>query len=129
MGWRPRMVVGWSGLRGSVSLAAALALPADFPERDLIVFLTLCVIFATLVLQGLTLPLLIRRLGVEDDGVAAQEARLARRALTDVAIAQLEELRDEDWVRQDTVERLIRLQRFRRRRLDGDARDGEDPEE
>ena len=54
--WRTRMVVGWSGLRGAVSLAAALALPASFPERGLLIFLTLCVIFATLIGQGLTLP-------------------------------------------------------------------------
>ena len=76
-GWRVRMVVGWSGLRGAVSLAAALALPGDFPERGLLIFLTLCVIFATLVVQGLTLPALIRRLDVHDDG--ARRARGAAR--------------------------------------------------
>ena len=65
-----RLVLGWTGMRGVVSLAGALALPtrlADgsaFPQRDLIQFLTFWVIFATLVLQGLTLPLLIRLLGV-----------------------------------------------------------------
>ena len=64
----------WSGLRGSVSLAAALALPADFPERDLLLFLTLAVIFATLVFQGLTLPWLVRRLEVPDDGVRRQRS-------------------------------------------------------
>lgn len=68
--WRQVAVVGWTGMRGAVSLAAALALPltvADgrpFPGRDLIVLLTFVVIFATLVGQGLTLPLLIRVLGV-----------------------------------------------------------------
>ena len=62
-GWRFRMIAAWSGMRGSVSLAAALALPLDFPQRDLILFLTFAVIFTTLVLQGLTLPTLIRRLG------------------------------------------------------------------
>ena len=50
------MVGGWAGMRGAVSLAAALALPSDFPARDLLLFLTFGVIFATLVLQGLTLP-------------------------------------------------------------------------
>ena len=64
-GARERLVVGWSGMRGAVSLAAALALPLDFPMRDLILFLTFSVILATLVLQGLTLPALIRRLGVQ----------------------------------------------------------------
>ena len=66
--WQARTVVGWAGMRGAVSLAAALALPPDFPQRDLIVFLTFAVIFVTLVLQGLTLPPLIRWLGVRDDG-------------------------------------------------------------
>ena len=54
--WQGRMVVGWAGLRGAVSLAAALALPADFPARDQLLFITFFVILATLVLQGLTLP-------------------------------------------------------------------------
>jgi CPA1 family monovalent cation:H+ antiporter len=67
--WQSVFVVGWTGMRGVVSLAAALALPASvdgkpFPHRDLIQFLTFWVIFATLVGQGLTLPLVIRALGV-----------------------------------------------------------------
>jgi monovalent cation/hydrogen antiporter len=68
--WQAVVVFGWTGMRGVVSLAAALALPittasgAPFPNRDLIQFLTFWVIFATLVGQGLTLPLVIRGLGV-----------------------------------------------------------------
>lgn len=68
--WRGVAVVGWTGMRGAVSLAAALSLPRTtesgqpFPGRELIQFLTFAVIFATLVGQGLTLPLLIRVLGV-----------------------------------------------------------------
>ena len=65
------MVVGWAGMRGAVSLAAALALPADFPARDQLLFITFGVIFATLVLQGLTLPAVIRWSGVHDDGSEA----------------------------------------------------------
>jgi CPA1 family monovalent cation:H+ antiporter len=107
----------WSGLRGSVSLAAALALPADFPERDLLLFLTLCVIFATLVFQGLTLPWLIRRLDVPDDGVSTREELIARKAAAQAAIDHLETLRGEDWVRDDTVDRMTGLYGFRRRRL------------
>lgn len=61
--WRGVVVVGWTGMRGVVSLAAALALPA-FKDRDLVQFLTFWVIFATLVGQGLTLPLVIRGLGL-----------------------------------------------------------------
>ena len=67
VGWRSRMVLAWAGLRGAVSLAAALALPLGFPERDLLIWLTLCVILATLVFQGLTFPALIRRLGIRED--------------------------------------------------------------
>jgi CPA1 family monovalent cation:H+ antiporter len=61
--WQGIVVVGWTGLRGVVSLAAALSLPKNFPNRELILFLTFWVIFATLVGQGLTLPVLIRVLG------------------------------------------------------------------
>jgi CPA1 family monovalent cation:H+ antiporter len=62
--WQVPMIISWAGMRGVVSLAVALALPLDFPERDLIVFLAFCAILATLVLQGTTLEWLIRRLGV-----------------------------------------------------------------
>ncbi|HEY4277260.1 MAG TPA: Na+/H+ antiporter [Conexibacter sp.] len=117
IGWRPRMVAGWSGMRGAVSLAAALALPLDFPERDLVLFLTLSVIFATLVFQGLTLPWVIRTLHVHDDGVAATEELLARRAATDAAIARLRELRDEDWTRDSTIDFMLKNLDVRQRRL------------
>jgi Na+/H+ antiporter len=79
-GWRPRMIAAWSGMRGSVSLAAALALPSDFPQRDVVLLLTFAVIFTTLVLQGLTLPALIRRLRVVDDGEEEREELAGRRA-------------------------------------------------
>ena len=116
-GWQPRFVVGWAGLRGAVSLAAALALPSDFPERGLIIWLTLCVIFATLVLQGLTLPLLIRALDVHDDGGGDREELLARREATDAAIVHLRRLGEEDWTREDTIRRMLALYEFRERRL------------
>jgi CPA1 family monovalent cation:H+ antiporter len=64
--WRHVVILGWAGMRGVVSLAAALALPLGFPERDLIVFLAFCAILATLVVQGTTLEWLIRRLGVRE---------------------------------------------------------------
>jgi CPA1 family monovalent cation:H+ antiporter len=117
MGWRARTVSGWSGLRGAVSLAAALALPAGFPERDLLIFLTLAVIFATLVLQGLTLPWLIRRLGVRDDGLAEREELHARKEAAQAAVAHLHSLGDEEWAREDTVQRMLGLYEFRHRRL------------
>jgi monovalent cation/hydrogen antiporter len=126
--WQVRLVGGWSGLRGAVSLAAALALPTGFPERGLIIFLTLCVIFATLVAQGLSLPWLIRRLGVHDDGSGEREELHARREATAAAIAHLELLGEEDWTRDDTIERLLGLYRFRDRRLRQRAGELDDPE-
>lgn len=89
-------VIGWSGMRGIVSLAAALALPytlgnAAFPERSVTIFFTLCVVFATLVVQGLTLGPIIERLGVTETSKGAKrEAQLRVRALE----AGLARLRD-----------------------------------
>jgi len=92
--WRAVFLVSWAGMRGVVSLAAALALPQDFPHRDLILFLTFCVILGTLVGQGLTLPLIVRRLGiVVVDSADAEEAQ-ARLAAVEAALARLEELRE-----------------------------------
>jgi Na+/H+ antiporter len=116
-GARERLVIGWSGMRGAVSLAAALALPEDFPMRNLILFLTFAVILATLVLQGLTLPTLIRRLRLTGDGSEEQEELRARMAATKAALDRLDELAGEDWTRDDTVARLHSLFEFRRRRL------------
>jgi Na+/H+ antiporter len=114
---RERLMVGWSGMRGAVSLAAALALPLDFPMRDLILFLTFSVILATLVVQGLTLPTLIRRLRLEQDDAEEREELKARLAATQAALVRLEELAGADWTRDDTVERLHGMYEFRRRRL------------
>jgi len=75
---RGAAVVGWCGMRGTVTLAAALALPAAFPFRDLILTTAFGVTLGTLVLQGLTLRPLLLRLGLEDDGAVDREVRLAR---------------------------------------------------
>jgi CPA1 family monovalent cation:H+ antiporter len=75
---RLKFIVGWSGMRGAVSLAAALALPANFPERDLILLTTFVLILITLVGQGATLPLLIRRDGWDGAGFDADEGTAAR---------------------------------------------------
>jgi CPA1 family monovalent cation:H+ antiporter len=90
----PRIVtiLGWSGMRGVVSLAAAFTLPTFFPFRDLVLFLTFAVILATLVGQGLTLPFLIRRLGIGDDGSVQHEEIHAREASVEAALGRLEEL-------------------------------------
>ena len=129
--WQQRAVIGWAGMRGSVSLAAALALPlrtdsgAPFPERDLIIFLAFAVIMATLVGQGLTLGPLIRWLRVEDDGSEEREEVAARIRLAEAAIARAEELDGVDWVRPDTLDRVRGLYDYRRRRFgarsDGDG--------
>ena len=90
-------VISWAGMRGVVSLAAALALPLRFPGRDLIVFLAFCAIFTTLVLQGTTLGPLIRRLGVtepEPAGLNPDHAALRREA-SEAALAAVEERVDE----------------------------------
>jgi Na+/H+ antiporter len=116
-GARERLVIGWSGMRGAVSLAAALALPLDFPLRNLILFLTFAVILATLVVQGLTLPGLIRRLRFQADDAEEREEVKARLAAAQAALDRLDELAGADWTRDDTVERLHGLYEFRRRRL------------
>src|SRR5215212_8843761 len=72
------VVVGWCGMRGTVTLAAALALPADFTHRDLILTTAFGVTLGTLVLQGLTLRPLLLRLRLEDDGSVDRAVRLAR---------------------------------------------------
>jgi CPA1 family monovalent cation:H+ antiporter len=132
--WQYPTLLGWAGLRGSVSLAAALALPltvdagGPFPQRDLIVYLTFCVILATLVVQGLTLPGLIRLLHLEDDGIAAKEETKARIHAAEAALARLDELAAEDWVREDTAERMRGLYRFRQTRFAARFDDGDDGE-
>jgi monovalent cation/hydrogen antiporter len=130
--WQWRAIVGWSGMRGAVSLAAALALPlqtdagAALPGRDLVIFLTFTVILFTLVVQGLTLPYLIRLLGVHDDGSdEAEEDLRARLAAADAALARIDELAAEDWTRDDTMDRLRRMYGYRQSRFAA-RRDGGD---
>jgi CPA1 family monovalent cation:H+ antiporter len=96
--WPATLAAGWAGMRGVVSLAAALALPTmlpdgrPFPERDLVLFLTFGVILVTLVGQGLTLPWLMRWLGVgADDGDDEQE-RHVRLVAARAAAARIEQL-------------------------------------
>ena len=94
MASRLTFLVAWSGLRGAVSLAAALALPIDFPERSLIQLLTFAVILATLVGQGLTLPFVVRWLrwdGVEADG---DEATFARATMYRLGLDAVRHARD-----------------------------------
>ncbi len=96
------LVLGWTGMRGVIALAAAIALPqaladgSPFPQRNLIVFLAFCVIFVTLVLQGLTLPWLIGFLGIAElPGPDAEEEK-ARKEILQAALAYLEGERTKD---------------------------------
>ena len=121
---RPSSSSRGPGMRGAVSLAAALALAADFPERDLIIFLTFCVILATLVGQGLTLPWLIRRLGVTSVAGSNAEEATARPAADEAALARLDELERSTRVtaaRRPAAGalRATRLGHVRARRIDG----------
>jgi CPA1 family monovalent cation:H+ antiporter len=123
-----RVVVAWSGMRGAVSLAAALALPletdagAPLPDRDLVLFITFAVILVTVVGQGLTLPALIRWLRVGDDGddEGTEELR-ARLTTAKAAIDSLDQLEAEDWTRNETIERVRALYEFRKRRFAAQA--------
>jgi monovalent cation/hydrogen antiporter len=123
-----RVVVAWSGMRGAVSLAAALALPletyagAPLPDRDLVLFITFAVILVTVVGQGLTLPGLVRWLRVGDDGddEGAEELR-ARLTTAKAAIDSLDQLESEEWTRDDTIERVRALYEFRKRRFAAQA--------
>jgi Na+/H+ antiporter len=124
--WQMRAVGGWAGMRGSVSLAAALALDPDFPMRDLILLITFAVIFATLVLQGLTLPALIQSLGIHDDGADATEELLGRRRAVDAALARVVELAAEEWTYDETAERMRKLYEYRSRRFAARAGEIED---
>jgi CPA1 family monovalent cation:H+ antiporter len=123
IGWQLRLIAGWSGMRGAVSLAAALSLPfvtdagRPFPGRNLIIFLTFAVIFVTLVVQGLSLPFLIRRLGVVADESEGQEELRARLTATKAALDELDALEAEDWTRGETIERMRALYRYRKRRF------------
>jgi CPA1 family monovalent cation:H+ antiporter len=126
-----RLAIGWAGMRGSVSLAAALAIPintdagAPFPERDLIVFIAFVVILVTLVGQGLTLAPLIERLRLVDDGSEEREERVARQRVAEAGLGRIDELGEPDWISSESVQRARNLFDYRARRFgalaDGDG--------
>lgn len=99
--WKAVLVGGWAGMRGTVTLAAALSIPAvlpngsPFPDRDLVIFLAFGVIAATLLVQGTTLEWLICRLGLREDGAHAREDRLARIAAVSAGLESLRRARGE----------------------------------
>jgi len=101
--WGSLFLIGWTGMRGIVSLAAALALPlttasgAPFPFRAEIILITFSVIFATLVLQGLSLTPLIRALNLKEDGALEREEMQAREHAATAALVRLDEIANEGW--------------------------------
>lgn len=101
-GARQIFVVGWTGMRGVIALAAAISLPetlaggGPFPHRNLIIFLTFALIIVTLVFQGLTLPPLIRRLGLAGTQNSFREEQEARGLIAEAALRRLSELREND---------------------------------
>ena len=118
--WRERLLIGWSGMRGAVSLAAALSLPLTldsgeaFASRDLIIYLTVAVILVTLVAQGLTLPLLVRGLGLSKTQPWTPDEAVARLGAAQAALDRLEELDNErDGLPDEALERLRELYRAR----------------
>jgi CPA1 family monovalent cation:H+ antiporter len=123
---RQLFVIGWAGMRGVVALAAAVSLPtvlrdgSPFPERNVIIFLTFCVIFATLVGQGLSLPFVIRRLGLASTAKVDPEEQRARYEIIEAALAYLEHARDSDKPEFASVyDEMIRTQNHRINLLPG----------
>lgn len=114
--WRERFVVGWSGMRGAISLAAALALPASLPERQLLIFVTVGVIAVTLVGQGLTLPLIMRWLGLSGVRAWGPDEAIARLEAAQAALDRLDELEREGRIGGERLRRMRELYRSRFRR-------------
>jgi CPA1 family monovalent cation:H+ antiporter len=121
--WQSPFAIAFTGMRGAVSLAAALSIPelvqggGEFPFRDLIIFLTFATIVFTVCVEGLTLPALLRALGLGADELELREEDKARLLAAEGALRRIEELREEAWVREDTADRLSGLFRFRQRRF------------
>ena len=114
--WRDRFVLSWSGMRGALSLAAALSVPVTVAHRQEILFLTFTTILATLVVLAIPLPWLLDWLGF--GGSQAERALRARRRVTESALERLEELEAEQAAPSDVVAGVRRLYEARLARLD-----------
>jgi CPA1 family monovalent cation:H+ antiporter len=130
----PRRValLGWTGMRGIVSMALALALPltldggVPFPHRSVIIVITFAVILVTLLLQGLTLPLVIRALGISDEGADLREEREALIRASQAALARLDEIDRVTVIHPQLMERVRAPYEERLGRLTTEVR--QDPE-
>ena len=134
---RERLLLGWGGIRGAISLAAALAVPLDLSpgqgsERATILYLTFAVILATLVIQGTSLPWVIRGLGLASQEAGSPERHETRLAMIDAAITRADELGDDGELPTEVItelrEDLERQRRLVERELDEDEEraDGEE---
>ena len=130
-GARQIFVVGWTGMRGVISLAAAIALPqtlaggTPFAQRNMIIFLAFSAILVTLVLQGLTLPPLIRGLGLAAASASEPEEQAARRTILETALAYLDKLRGQ--AKPELAEVCHDLAQHYRSRLASLSEDGSTP--
>ena len=110
--WQERLVVGWSGMRGAISLAAALSIPLSVDARPQILYLTFVVLLVTLVGQGLTLPALLRVLRVEGARPWSPDEAVARLEAAQAALDRIDEL-EEEGVDEDRLRRMRELYRAR----------------
>ena len=122
-----RFAVGWSGMRGAVSLAAALAVPLSVGARPQIIFLSFALILVTLVGQGLSLPFIIRALKLEEPRRWSDEEAVARMEAAQAALDRLDEIEDEERAGESQLKRLRDLYRGRFR-MCAAILGGEDPE-
>lgn len=131
--WRERLVVGWAGIRGALTLAAALSIPADVPGRRLVLYLAFAVVLASILVEGLSLPWLVSSLGLAAGDATRRREDEARVCLAEAALRRLDELAD-DGVEEERIEPFRLLFEERRSQAtsrladeDDDGNDGVEP--
>jgi monovalent cation/hydrogen antiporter len=122
-----RFAVGWSGMRGAVSLAAALAVPLSVGGRPQIIFLTFALILVTIVGQGLSLPFIVRALGLEEPRRWSDEEAVARMEAAQSALDRLDQMETDERANEKQLVRLRDLYRARFRMCQA-VLGGEDPD-
>lgn len=110
---KERLIVGWCGMRGAISLAAALSIAIDIPGRSEVIFLTFVIILVTLVGQGLTLPALVKALNLPSDREWSPEEAIARLEAAQAALDRLDELEEDEMISEEALRRLRDLYRAR----------------
>jgi Na+/H+ antiporter len=119
---RDKFLIGWAGMHGVIALAAAMSLPRAFPQRPIIIFLTFGAIFVSVVVKGLTLPAVIRKLGLHNTGADEIEERDARRLVTEMALEAVESLHDDGTVPDHHYDQVKKHYQTRLAALGGDDR-------